>query len=195
MEINKKKLKNYIISDLEHAWEKVIHWFFAYPTDELSLSNLCRELKISKTSASEVVRELENEGFIEKKVLGRVWRLKANQEHPYFTSKKIASNLMMVYESGIIPVVLGRFPNSRAIVLFGSYRKGDDMQESDIDIAVEVLDNKPVRIIGLGNINQFGFRKNVKVNAHVFSRNHVDLNLFANIANGIVLHGFLEVRP
>ena len=40
-----------------------------------------------------------------------------------------------------------------------------------------------------------GYRKNVPVNVHVFSRNKIDLNLFANIANGIILEGFLEVRP
>ena len=40
-----------------------------------------------------------------------------------------------------------------------------------------------------------GYRKNIKVNLHVFSRKHIDLNVFANIANGIVLNGFLEVRP
>jgi len=33
------------------------------------------------------------------------------------------------------------------------------------------------------------------VHLHIFSRNKVDLNLFANISNGIILDGFLEVHP
>ena len=47
----------------------------------------------------------------------------------------------------------------------------------------------------LGIVEQLGYRKKVNVNLHVFSRNKIDLNLFVNIANGIVLDGFLEVRP
>ena len=44
-------------------------------------------------------------------------------------------------------------------------------------------------------LEKLGFRTNVKVNLHIFSRNKIDLNLFANIANGIILSGFLEVLP
>ena len=78
--------------------------------------------------------------------------------------------------------------------MFGSYRWGTDVEESDIDIAVEVIDNKDMQIIQLGIIEQLGYKKKVPVNLHVFSRNKIDLNLFANIANGIILEGFLEVR-
>jgi predicted nucleotidyltransferase len=86
-------------------------------------------------------------------------------------------------------------PNSRAVVLFGSYRKGDDIETSDIDIAVEVIGDAEMKIMPLGAIPQLGYRKKVPVNIHIFSRNKIDINLFANIANGIVLEGFLEVRP
>ena len=72
---------------------------------------------------------------------------------------------------------------------------GHRQRESDIDIAVEVLDNKDMRIEELGTIGRLSFRKNVKVNLHIFSRNKVDLNLFTNIANGILLDGLLEVHP
>ena len=81
-------------------------------------------------------------------------------------------------------------------MLFGSYRKGDDTDKSDIDMAVEVLGEDPIRIIErFAQIPQLGFRQHVPVNVHVFNRANIDLNLFANIANGIVLDGFLEVRP
>ena len=52
-----------------------------------------------------------------------------------------------------------------------------------------------MQIIGLGVVEQLGYRKNVPINLYIFSRNKIDLNLFANIANGFVLDGFLEVRP
>ena len=86
-------------------------------------------------------------------------------------------------------------PNIIFAYLFGGLTKGKSLPMSDVDIAVEVLDDKDVRIIELGTLPQFGFRKNVKINLHIFSRNKIDLNLFSNIANDIVLEGFLEVRP
>ena len=106
---------------------------------------------------------------------------------PYYLSK--------IYESGIIEAVYKAVPQARTIILFGSYRWGTDIETSDIDIAVETLDNKKVQINQLGIIGTLGYRKKVVVNLHIFSRNKIDLNLFANISNGIVLDGFLEVKP
>ena len=41
------------------------------------------------------------------------------------------------------------------------------------------------------------FEKMIKrhIQLHMFNRKNVDLHVFNNIANGIVLAGFLEVRP
>ena len=83
----------------------------------------------------------------------------------------------------------------RAIILFGSYRWGTDNEKSDIDIAVEVLGDQPMRIGPLLVFDRLGFRKKVTVNLHLFSRSRIDLNVFTNIANGIVLDGLLEVHP
>ncbi|MDP4012013.1 MAG: nucleotidyltransferase domain-containing protein [Candidatus Nanoarchaeia archaeon] len=191
----KGKLKSAPISELERAWEKVIAWFFAYPEDEVSLVDIVDQVGISKTNANEVVTQLEKIGFLDKKVLGKMWRIKANGNHPYFITKKIPQNLMHIYESSVIGEINKQIPGVRSIILFGSYRKGDDIPGSDVDIAVEVLDNEPLEIVEFGTMAQLGYRKNVKVNLHIFSRNKINLNTFVNIANGIVLQGVLEVRP
>ena len=101
---------------------------------------------------------------------------------------------MIIYGANIVDWVYKTIGSPRAIILFGSYRKGDNNSSSDVDIAAEAVGNKELEIINLGKF-RLGSRKNVTVNLHIFSRNKVDLNLFANIANGIVLDGFLEVRP
>jgi predicted nucleotidyltransferase len=100
-----------------------------------------------------------------------------------------------LYEGKLIYEIYNLVGNPKAIVLFGSYRKGDDTENSDIDIAIEVLGEKGLKIVNFGNIEQLGYRKNINLNLHIFSRNKIDLNLFSNIANGIVLDGFLEVNP
>ena len=188
----KKSITGSKIAELERAFEKVLAWFYAYPREEISLNDLCRNVEISKTTGNSIVTSLQKDGFLSIRPLGRVWRIQTNMQHPYFVSKKIPFNLQHSYESGVIEWISENIPSARAIILFGSFRKGDDIETSDLDIAVEVVDNVK-EIIPL-TIHYFGYRKNVIVQIHVFSKKNIDPNLFSNIANGIVLEGFLEVN-
>lgn len=190
-----EKLGKIDIPRLNEAYQKVLLWFFNFPNDELSLSDLASNLAISKSTANKVITRLISEGFLKKKVFGKAWSISCNQMHSYNHSLKVAYNLMMISNSKIIEEVHNVARSSRAIILFGSYRKGDDTEKSDIDIAVEVLDSQTLKIQKLGVLSNFGYRQNVTVNLHIFSRNNIDLNLFSNISNGIVLDGFLEVKP
>ena len=193
-----KNLKKIGLMEVNEAYQKVLYWFFSFPNTETGLNDLSHNLKISKTTAKKIVNRLSAEEFLNKKIYGKTWRITCNKEHIYNSTAKIAFNLTMVYKAyygGLRDYILKIVGNAKSIVLFGSYRKGDDNEESDIDIAVEVTDDKKIRIVDLGVIPEFGFRSNVKINLHIFSRDKIDLNLFSNIANGIVLEGFLEVRP
>lgn len=193
-----EKLKKIDLMELNESYQKVLYWFFSFPNMEIGLNNISSNLKMSKTTAKKIINSLVKEGFLNKKVYGKTWRITCNLDHPYNLTRKIPFNLAMIYSTyygGLKDHILKIVGNAKSIILFGSYRKGDDNNKSDVDIGVEVADDEEVRIIELGVIPKFGFRNNVKINLHIFSRNKVDLNLFSNIANGIVLDGFLEVRP
>ncbi len=193
-----KRLEDVELIEINEAYQKVLYWFFSYPNREIGLNDLSEELQISKTTAKKTIEIMEKEEFLIKKVYGKAWRITCNQEHLYNQSRKVAFNVSMVYEAyygGLKNQILSIVGNAKAVSLFGSYRRGDDTEESDVDIAVEVEDNEDLRIVELGKIPNFGYRDNVVINLHIFSRNKVDINLFSNIANGIVLEGFLEVRP
>ena len=180
--------------ETNEAYQKVLFWFFSFPYKKVGLNDLVKQLKISKTTANKVITRLIKEDFIRKEVAGKTWRLSCNVEHEYNKSKKICYNLNMVYQSGILEEIYKKFKNPRAIILFGSYRKGDDTETSDIDIAIEVLGDEKLKIKELSIFKQFGYRKNISVNLHIFSRTKINNNLFSNMANGFVLDGFLEVK-
>ncbi|MDO8508928.1 MAG: nucleotidyltransferase domain-containing protein [Nanoarchaeota archaeon] len=194
MKKTKASLKNVNVDQLERTLDKCLIWFYAYPRTKIGLNDLAKSINSSKSATKQVVESLIKIEFLNRDIIGKAWLLTANQKHPYLVTKKIPYNLNLVYESGIIDAVYKLIQSPRAIVLFGSYRWGSDIEDSDIDIAVEVLDNRDLEIIRLGEIEQLGYRKKVPVNLHVFSRNKIDLNLFANIVNGIVLDGFMEAR-
>ncbi len=190
----KQTLKGVKIEELERAYEKSLAWFFAFPRTKIGLTELSKHINSSKTATKQAVEKLIQRELLIREIVGKTWALIANQKNPHFITKKIPYNLDKIYESDIIEAVHKQLPQARTIILFGSYRWGDDTEESDIDIAVEVLDNNEFRILKFVIIKQLGYRKNVVINLHIFSRNKIDLNLFSNIANGFVLDGFLEVR-
>ncbi len=188
-------LKNVGINELERTLDKCLAWLYAYPRARIGLTELSKKIKSSKTATKNVVNDLITQKFLKSEIAGRAWILSVNQKHPALLTKKMPYHLSKIYESDVLEAVYQIVQSPRSVILFGSYRWGTDTEESDIDIAAEVLGNEELKIVQLGIIRELGYRKDVKVNLHIFSRNKIDLNLFANIANGIVLDGFLEVRP
>ena len=184
------------VINVESAYNKALMLYFDFPTLDFTLNNLIKPLKISKTTANLTISRLVKEKFLELKIIGKMWRITCNQTHKYNTYKKIPYHLNLIYESGIIEEIRKKYQSAKAIILFGSYRKGDDNEKSDIDIAVEITGEK-FNLVEFKKID-IGYRRGenkVQVNLHIFSRKSINLNLFSNIANGIVLDGFLEVNP
>jgi len=194
-----KKLKSTKVLELElsETYRKVLDYFFSFPEYAIGLNDLSEYIESSKTTTKAVIMRLAEKDidFLKKEEIGKAWRISANVKHPFMITKKIPHNLELIYESGLITEIYHKIPDARAIILFGSYRWGTDNEKSDIDIAVEILDDQDMHIENPWIIEKFSFRKNVNVNLHIFSRNKIDLNLFTNIANGIVLDGILEARP
>lgn len=187
------KLDNVNLLESSEVHRRVLYHFFSFPINYIGLNNLSKSISTSKTATKTAVMHLIKEGFLQKEEIGKNWRMQANPKHPFMITRKIPYNLQLIYESRIVNAVYEKIPNARSIILFGSYRWGTDNEKSDIDIAVEILGNKKMKIEQLGVIEKLGFRKNVKVNMHIFSKKGIDINLMSNIANGIVLDGFLEV--
>ena len=94
-------------------------------------------------------------------------------------------NLSSLLESGLIKFIEEKFM-PKSIILFGSYRRGEDIENSDIDIFVECKEKKL-------NLDKFERKLNRNIQLH-FKEN---FNLYPkelknNIMNGIVVGGFLE---
>src|SRR3989338_5469457 len=121
------------VKDLEmnEAYQKALVFFFSFPTIKIGLSDLAVEINVSKTTANRIVERLIQEGFLKKNVIGKTWQIYCDQKHPYNYSRKVARHYTMIYEAKIVGLIHQTIPNPRAIILFGSYRKGDDTEESD----------------------------------------------------------------
>ena len=188
--INKRYLKLYE----ETAKNKIIEILFKYPEKEFSLSDLAREAGVAKANIGNILNEFHEAGLINIEKLSKIWRIKANQTNLLFIRSKIIYNLNFVYKIGLVDFLVDFFKNPKAIILFGSFRKGGDISNSDIDIAIESDEVKEYKINGLRELSEFEKVIGKKIQIHLFNRKNVDIGIFNNIANGILLWGFLEVK-
>jgi len=193
----------------ETVMNKILEVLYKYPDKEFSLSDLAQAAGVAKGNIGKVLNDFYKDGIIEIEKLSKIWRIRANRKSPILRRLKITYNLISIYQSylgdtNFIDFLNEHFKNPKSIVLFGSFIKGEDISGSDIDIAIEADDLKGYKTVHLTEIVDKNLRKEVmrfeeaigrKIQIHLFNRKSVDLNLFNNIANGIVLSGFLEVRP
>ncbi len=180
---------------IESSTQKLVSILFRYPEKEFSLSELALEANVAKPHAGRILEKLVIIGFIEIVKLSNIWRIKANQKNWNFIKSKIIYNLNFIYQSGLVEFLNQDFKNPRSITLFGSFRRGEDISTSDIDIAIETNDVKEYKILRESKLEVFEKEAYRHIQLHIFNRKNVDINVFNNIANGIVLLGFLEVKP
>ena len=188
--VHKKYLKFY----RETAKNRVLEVLFKYPEKEFSLSDLASEANAAKANIGTMLEEFLDMEIISIEKLSKIWRIKANQTNWFYIRSKIVYNLNFIYQSGIVEFLIDHFKNPKAIVLFGSFRKGEDLSNSDLDIAIESDEVNEYRTTGLRELIEFEKIIGRKIQIHLFNRENTDINVFNNIANGILLWGFLEVK-
>ena len=178
----------------EVSRQNIMAVLFRHPEKEFSLSDLAKEACVAKANIGVILSEFSDTGLITIEKLSKIWRIRANLSSQFYRSSKIVYNLNFACNSGIVEYLVDRFNNPKALILFGSFRKGEDLSGSDIDIAIESYEAKGYETLALNEIS--GFEKIIgrKIQIHLFTRKDVDVGVFNNIANGIVLWGFMEVR-
>lgn len=169
--------------------KKIIrNFFFLNPTIKLRVREIERKLKLSLPSVIRYCKELEMEGILMKKKIGDVVFYTTDKTNKKYLLEKKIFNLRQLYNSGLINHLKQELSNP-SIIVFGSYSKGEDIEKSDIDLYLETLSKK--------NIKLEKFEKKLKRTIQVFKHKDIteikNLHLSNNIINGILLNGFIEV--
>jgi predicted nucleotidyltransferase len=187
--------KKYHSLYIETGIQKTAEILFRFPEKEFSLSDLAKEAGVAKANIGKILDKLYDQNLVEITKLTKIWRIKANQMDPNFIKAKIVFNLNLVYQSGLVEFLNEFYRNPKSIALFGSFRRGEDLSNSDIDVAIETEEAGEYKAVYLRELTEFENMLGRKIQVHLFNRKDVDINVFNNIANGIVLSGFLEVKP
>ena len=171
------------------SMEKTIEIFFKNPGKSHYLMDISRNIGLAHTSVKKNLEKLVKMGLIikevEKKGSRKFPHFIANTENKLFKEQKALCNISAILESRTIEYIEEKLM-PKTIVLFGSYQRGEDTEESDIDLFIEC---------GKEDIDLSSFEKKIgrKIQLH-FNDNFSSYpkELKNNIINGIVLYGFLE---
>ncbi len=163
--------------------QKVLNIFFDNPSREFHLRELSRILKLSMPTIIATTNILSREKLIIKTKGKVITKVQANRENINFVRFKRLYNLENIYKSDIVDFLSSFYNHPKNIVLFGSFSRGDDIEKSDIDIAV--FTNKKL------NLNMEKYEKILEkhINIHEVDLDKVSKEFKANLANGIVLDG------
>ncbi len=115
---------------------KFIEFFLVNPYKEVYIRELAKKLKISPFATKKYADALVIEGLILEEKKANLRYLKANLSSLYYKHAKITYNLRQLLKSNLIEFLKNNLTNVTSITLFGSLAKGEDSDESDIDILI-----------------------------------------------------------
>ena len=167
---------------------KIMWHFFENPTLKLRVRQIERELKLPLPSVIRYCRELVKEQILKKEDTYGISTYSNDRNSKKCLVKKMLFNINSLFESGLIDYLINEYSNP-VIVLFGSYSKGEDIENSDIDIYIETPK--------MHRFDLQKFEKILKRKIQIFNHRNIkevsNLHLSNNIINGITLNNFIEV--
>lgn len=168
---------------------RVARVFFDEPTLAHYLKEVSAKSGLAHTSCKQHLDRLVSMGVVERKI-----DKKGDRSYPVYTAalgapsyviQKRIANIGRLLESGVLDHLRDALM-PRTIILFGSFVRGEDVEESDIDLYVEGS-RKAV------DLQRFEKALHRKIQLH--TRDHLDecsKELKNNILNGMVIYGFVE---
>ncbi|MBI4144236.1 nucleotidyltransferase domain-containing protein [Candidatus Woesearchaeota archaeon] len=168
--------------------QKLKEYFFLNPIAKLRVRQLERTVGVPLPSVIRYVKELEKERILTRITFQNTVFYTADRTSSSFLSEKKLFNLHSVYASGILNFLINEYHNP-IIILFGSYARGEDTENSDVDLYVETHKRSA------SDLSSFEKKLSRPIQLFLYKNLSEIRNkeLSNNIVNGIVLNGFLEV--
>ncbi len=167
----------------------LLELFFKEPLHPFHLRELCRALKWSPTKVRSKISSLKKKVLITETKEKNLSIFRANIGGDEYKKFKIVHNILKAFD--IAKIIERNLEDFEAIILFGSARKGEDMENSDFDICIVGAKEREIdfketekelgRKISLLFIDSFEkLRKNNR-------------ELLNNLINGFVIKGYAKV--
>src|SRR3990167_4060121 len=129
--INIYKLK------LTNLQQEILRLLFVKAGASLNQRQISKILEVTQPAVMKALPALEKEDLIkiQQDKETKRWAIELNRDHHKVMQLKRADNLKLIYETGLADFLEKEFAGA-TIILFGSYSRGEDIINSDIDVAV-----------------------------------------------------------
>ncbi len=165
---------------------KVMKLFFDSPDKKFHIREIARQTGLSPSGVLIILKKLKEETLLVSEKENVVENVTASRNEKFFLLKR-AYNTISLFESGLIRYLKDNYEEPEAIVIFGSYSKGEDISQSDIDIAI--VTKKEIEL----DLKDYEKYLKRKINTYEIQIGTARSEFLNNLANGIVVYGFLRV--
>jgi predicted nucleotidyltransferase len=158
--------------------ERVLNYLYENPGEKFTVRSLAKDTKITRSTLQTHLQLLQNGGIVSGGKWNDTWENRWKKTM-YFIEKINSSGLV-----GYLEKELG----ASAVVLFGSFSKGESNKSSDIDLFVQSARDKKV--------NLSGFEKTLGREIQLFTEvkiSKLPKHLLNNVLNGIKLKGYFTI--
>jgi predicted nucleotidyltransferase/predicted transcriptional regulator len=178
------------VTSMYHMLQKSNSWlvfkeFLDKPNQKHQIRKISKNINLATTSVKKHIEQLIKEKLvIEGKDIFKFY--KANFENKRFRFYKKINSLDVIENSGVLNFIEDE-TGSEAIYLFGSIAKGEDLDDSDVDLYVQA----PEKSLTLDK-----FEKKINKKIQLFFAEDISKlpsELRNNILNGIKLRGFIKI--
>mgnify|MGYP001558500074 CR=1 FL=1 len=169
--------------------QEILRLLFVKAGKSLNQRQIANYLEVSPPAVMKALPDLEKKALIkimQDKETKR-WSIELNRDNYKAMQLKMTDNLKQVYEIGLADFLEKEFAGA-AIILFGSYSRGEDIINSDIDIAVIGRKDKQI------DITKYEKELERRINLNFYdSFKNIHKHLKENLCNGIMLAGGVEL--
>ncbi len=181
--------KKHMFDKLGGKTLEVLNLFLDNPNTEFYLREIARKLKISTSTAKIALDILLEEKLVKEEKKANLRLFRADLDSNVFRKFKVIKNLKFIEKSNLVKKLLN--DKIISIILYGSYAKGINVKESDIDILLIVREKIS---FNLSNINNTELQLIQKTNKEFRELKQKDNPFYIEIiTSGIPLYGELPI--
>src|SRR3989344_2046423 len=126
-------------------FKKMNIWpFFETPNREFAVREFARLQHVAPATASRYLQDLCKQDLLKRRKERNFILYAANEDSDAYKDAKKSENIKRIRASGLLNYLNAQFKQPLAIFLFGSYAKGENRADSDIDMLVIVHSKKEV---------------------------------------------------
>lgn len=174
--------------------QKLLELHLDHPERSYHIREMARLCRMNPTTATKYLNRFVKAGMLTKRKERHHILYKASTEHPLYRWEKVAHNVRRILTSGVITFLEQQFNYPKAIVLFGSCARGENIERSDIDLfIIAESKKKDVQLQKFEEILGSEVQLFVHTQQEVAALITTNSDLLNSVVNGIVVSGYFEV--